>query len=91
MARRVTPDPLMEAEAFLAEAATAARDDWRRKPLLHNARAKLDDALAALNDSEEVLQTQAASIAALMRRCIEQRRREIERLAAQLAELEGAT
>lgn len=85
--RRPAPDPLVQAKQFLDEAARA-HGDWRRS-LLHGARAKLDDARHALADGEEALQTQRAPIADLMRKSLEERRREIERVAALVNELLG--
>jgi hypothetical protein len=86
-ARRMTPDPLKSARAF-ADEAERARGDWRTA-LLHNARSKVDDARAALVDNEKALHGRSAVIARLMGNHIEARRREIDRVATRINELEG--
>lgn len=87
MPRRPTPDPLMEASAFVAEA-ESARGDWRAA-LLHNARSKIDDARAALADGERALHGQRVPIVQLMAKHLELRRQEIARLATRIDELEA--
>ncbi|MCU1282232.1 MAG: hypothetical protein JWM53_5778 [bacterium] len=89
MPRRPTPDPLMEASAFVDEA-QRARGDWRRA-LLHNARSKVDDAHAALADGERALRGQRTSVVHLMVKHLELRRQEIARLAARIDEIEEAS
>jgi len=86
--RSWAPDPLAQAGEFTNEA-EQARGGWRHV-LLDAARIKLDDALAALRDSEEALLSQAAPIAALMRQRVEQRRHEIGQLADRIERLDAA-
>lgn len=87
--RRPMPDPLAVARALADEAERAADGSWRRV-LLTQAWFHLADARAAIPDAEAGLRGYESSpVAEMMRTTVENRRREIERIAARFDALEG--